>query len=990
MSVGGVQFENMGVENSKMSAKCPVIGRKHKHTKTTNRPRPKVLKICHLNLERGIVSKKGEIEAFLDEVKPDFFAVTEHGLNQNCLNGVILENYTVEASFCRESMKWGGVAIYKRLNCQVKVEVGKKVEFFEEEIFEASYISFTLNERSYLFICIYRSPSSCPFQFLTKLNDFLTSVSAYKNNVIITGDFNIDILSDKDECFEFKDIASSFGMKFLIDVPTRNRGDCGSCLDNFITNVANAQTEVVETFISDHLAIVLCLQQQDSSSDSLNFKCKYRCVNDANLQELKFRLGCESWDEVLSALDVNTKYQSFVSTLQYHIDIACPIKQRNEKPKCKTEWITEEITTMKQTVREAYDDWKMIKSDDLKARYNKLKADYRKLIRDSKAKYYSNLIQKAANPTIGAWKVINRNRPIQMKTVENITLKINNTKIESPKKVSNEFNKFFTNIAASIVPSAGSKNWSGFPKMGENVLKSFGVVTTEEVKKTVGMFLPKNSAGHDGITMKILKSCINEVVNPLTDIINKSFEEAVFPDEGKLAVIKPLFKKGEKTDMSNFRPISLLPTVTKILEKIACERIVEFLEKNYYFFSRQFGFRKKKSTKLALIKLVNEVIDHIEKGETAVGTFIDLTKAFDCVDCNILIEKLAAAGLADKVLEWAISYINNRKQRTAVVHKNSSGEVESYLSEEGIVTRGVPQGSTLGPIFFLIYINDIGDHVEESSLVNFADDTTLVTSGRSLEELQISTFVNINSISQYLSDMQLSINELKTKFLHFKTLQFEKRNPHFGINVMLGEEEIEEDLSAKCLGVVLDNNLKWDPHINELAAKLSTNLYIIRNLVSLLNLDFVKLAYYSLFETHIRYSIVLWGSSSKKNLEKIFKIQKKTIRCMLKQPPRFSCKPLFKKLKILTVPSLYILETILFVKKENIYHLPSHNYNTRHRNRFATTHRLALTETKADYMGQKFFHSLPEEIKNINKINKFKQSLVNYLVDKCYYELPEI
>jgi len=196
----------------------------------------------------------------------------------------------------------------------------------------------------------------------------------------------------------------------------------------------------------------------------------------------------------------------------------------------------------------------------------------------------------------------------------------------------------------------------------DKLLNSFGQITVKELKQFLAKFQPKNSTGHDNISMKLVKKCIDEIAEPLISVINQSFAEATSPEEDKLAIVKPLFKKGCKKEMKNYRPISLLPVISKIIEKIVCEKLMAFLEGKNCFSPNHFGFQKNKSTKLALINLMNYCFDRIENGETVVGTFVDLTKAFDGVDQHILIEKVAAAGVTGSALNWIVSYLDNRKQ----------------------------------------------------------------------------------------------------------------------------------------------------------------------------------------------------------------------------------------------------------------------------------------------------------------------------------------
>jgi hypothetical protein len=263
-------------------------------------------------------------------------------------------------------------------------------------------------------------------------------------------------------------------------------------------------------------------------------------------------------------------------------------------------------------------------------------------------------------------------------------------------------------------------------------------------------------------------------------LINESLKAGEFPDGGKLALVRPIFKKDNPHLPQCYRPISLLPSIAKVLEKVVCNRLLDFLEKNDLIFSKQFAFQRGKSTKLALIDFTNKCIDALERGETAIGCFLDLSKAFDCVNHVVLVEKLQRVGFQGTVLNWLISYISNRQQKTVIDYKSEGGGKQKVFSELGNCSAGVPQGSILGPILFLIYVNDISSHFSENSLTIFADDTTLFARNKSIEDLELETFLQLNSLAQYFSDIDLKINPDKTQFLHFSTHQRTMRSRRVG------------------------------------------------------------------------------------------------------------------------------------------------------------------------------------------------------------------
>lgn len=416
------------------------------------------------------------------------------------------------------------------------------------------------------------------------------------------------------------------------------------------------------------------------------------------------------------------------------------------------------------------------------------------------------------------------------------------------------------------------------------------------------------------------------------------------------------------------------------------------MNNNNLLFSNQFGYQKKKSTKLALINFINKCVDALEGGEAAIGCFIDLSKAFDTVNHKILLNKLVKLGIKGTVLNWFTSYLANRTHQTVIDFTRPGGQREQFASKLSYLQVGVPQGSILGPILFLIYINDIADYIPINSLTIFADDTSLFSRHKDLTLLEQENHILINELSQYFSELHLNINSKKSNYIFFSTDSKKRCMFREGVDapsVCLGEEFLETSETVDYLGVRLDGGLSWNDHVSKLANILSGNVFVLRNIATLNCLHLSRLVYFSLIESHLRYLIVLWGNSSKQNLMKIFVIQKRAIRAMLKLRPRDSCHQHFIDLSILTVPSLFMFESICYVKEHNLIQPHNHDYNTRNRHlNPSIQHRLKLFEIKPEFVGLKLFSKLPQGIRDINDIKKFKTQLKSYLLKGCFYNLP--
>lgn len=954
------------------------------------------LKIIHLNVQRGLDSKKDLIEVFLDEETPDIFCVTEHGLIEESIVNLHIENYTLKSYFCRNNIKWGGVAIFVRDDSLFGfLETSRVNDSSLETTFEIAELRLLVDNRVTICSVIYRSPDDSNFDaFLDKLEEYLIKTVSGNRLVMLTGDFNIDKAKNPSKFQVLTDLLNVFDLKIKIDLPTRISEKSASCLDNFLTNITDAECSVLEPLISDHKAIMFeMIANKKVKSEEL---IEMRCFSESNLTELRIRLGWEKWSHYYDINSVDEIYEQFITTICYYMDVACPMRKlkirTNQK---KLAWITDEIIAMKSQVQNSYANWTLTKCDRKKEDYVRLKKNYRDKITKAKSEHFLKEIKNSDNPCKSSWKIINNSRK-NKKTFENnnISLFEDGTLKEDPETVCNIFNTYFNGEAQNLIGLVGPVQVEPTEQIGHAKLDCFEPLTLKELNKIISSIKNKTSTGHDGISNKIIKLCIKEIEQPLLHLINTSLRQGIFPEGGKLAIIKPLHKKDCKNLPQNYRPISLLSSISKILEKAVCCRLMRYLEDNNLIFPKQFGYQKNKSTKLALIDFVNKCIDALESGEMAIGCFIDLSKAFDCVNHSILINKLVQLGVGERALSWLNSYLLNRKHQTMVNATLTSGERKHYLSQVAHVKMGVPQGSILGPILFLIYINNVSRFVPEESLTIFADDTSLFVKNKNLSCLENQTFVQLNALSQYFVDINLKINPNKSNYMFITTRQKRQNLMRAGTqtpSVLLDNEFLQESTFVDYLGVRLDEDLSWNDHVDKLAFTLSSNTFLLRNFAAFNNMALSKLIYFSLIESYIRYSIVLWGSSSKSNLKRIFTIQKRAIRYMTKLKHMETHKHKFLELQILTVPSLYMYEVILFVKEHNLIQSHQHSYSTRNREiNPSLQHSSKIFETKPSYIGVKYFTQLPQELKEIKDVVKFKNKLKSYLLEKCFYDLPEL
>lgn len=463
-----------------------------------------------------------------------------------------------------------------------------------------------------------------------------------------------------------------------------------------------------------------------------------------------------------------------------------------------------------------------------------------------------------------------------------------------------------------------------------------------------------------------MKSISDILIYPLTFLINLSISHGIFPDCLKLTSITPIFKKGDLSMPECYRPIAIVPILGKVMESCLVLQLYNYFNNNNLLYKHQYGFRPKHNTVLAIDTIVDFILNSFENKQIVASNLIDLSKAFDCISFDILFEKLSFYGIRNKELELIKSYLSGRKQKVIVNNVSSD-----YLD----VFAGVPQGSVLGPFLYLIFVNDMYCNIPVFSIL-YADDTTLLCSDYDFENVKHQLSDALAAAKLWFEANSLVINEDKTELIYFS----------------LKDVPVENNFNSviKLLGFSLDNHLSWEPHIMNLCKRLSRVVFLLRRLKLSVNVETLIMVYYGLFHSLINYGIRLWGNSC--HVSKVFLWQKKAIRVLENLTGRQSCKPSFKKLKILTVPSMYILSTLNHVK-QNIDSFSCqdsrHNYITRHRFNLVTPQvRLTKTLNSHIYQQIKLYNKLPLNIRNL-PFNSFKRVVTEWAKNEAFYSLEE-
>ena len=341
----------------------------------------------------------------------------------------------------------------------------------------------------------------------------------------------------------------------------------------------------------------------------------------------------------------------------------------------------------------------------------------------------------------------------------------------------------------------------------------------EELLTIVNSLKAGKSPGYDGVNNDIIKQVISAIIQPLIHVFNSSMLNGIVPENMKIAKVVPVFKKGDPQSFSNYRPISLLTSFSKILEKVIYVRTLEFFNKSKIFSNFQFGFREKHTTSHALLHFIDKISQAIDKKMHTIGIFLDYSKAFDTIDHEILLGKLSHYGVRGTALDWFKSYLADRKQFV------SSNGFDSGLQN---VTCGVPQGSLLGPLLFIVYINDFHFSSDILSFILFADDSSLYYSHKNSQTLLETVNFELSKVTLWIQANKLSLNLQKDKIICFLVIQSKCFQEMYRFNNVL----IDRVSSTKFLGLHIDEQMSWKIHVNHLYKTLSRNSGVIHKLKS--------------------------------------------------------------------------------------------------------------------------------------------------------------
>jgi hypothetical protein len=938
------------------------------------------LSFGHLNIA-SIRNKAASLHNYLIEFPFDVLALNETWLRPDETSSFLSSLHPSEYSLIsrpRQHGNGGGVAFLFK----------KFLKFSQLSIPGAPFQSLEViagaldnGNKRICFLNIYRPPSSSFALFMIEFQSILETFISCPSELIISGDFNIHIDNPTDNhSGQFINLLTSFDLKQHMNAPTHH---LGHTLDLLITRSESNSVSLAscnDSYLSDHLTIT-CSIDFTFKAPSSKKRIKYRPwkLLDINTFKLKILASPLLNSPPMSAEEYANQFQLDINNI---LDELIPEKTKIVTDRPSQPWFNKDISDARQRRSQLERAWRHSKlPSDLK-RFRKQCRYARKLVNNSKSEYFSNLINENLTSPKALWqslnKLLNRNKLSVF------------PHLNSPRELADKFIQFFADKIAGIrqkFTSSYEEDDLSFPKVSPPNFETLQPTTLNEIRQIV-FSSPSKQCLLDIMPTDILKQCFDVLGPVITDLVNLSLSSGHFPSSFAKAVVLPLLKKSTLSpqEFCNYRPISNLNFISKIIERVVLGRVNSHLSMHNLLLPHQSAYRKFHSTETALLAVHNNVINAMDNGKVTALIMLDLSAAFETVDHNILFHRLEHwFGITGIALEWFKSYLQDRTQSVCC------NGVHSKLNT---VKFGVPQGSVLGPLLFTLYTTPLGSLMSRFSVDYhlYADDSQLFvsfsdkTSSSSLENLSAC----LHEIQSWMCNNKLALNASKTEFLLLGTPcqlnKFDNINSVSFDDILIAREE-----SVRNLGIIFDKSMSFDNHINHICKITHMQIRDIRRVRDVVPKSALIPLANALVTSRLDYCNSLYNGIAKTNLQKLQRIQNSIARAITKTPKYNHITPVLKNLHWLPVEQRIKFKTSLLVYKilqtgqpqylKSMLNRPKHSHSTRFSSSLLDVPRTntELGKRAFSVAGPKIWNSLPLSVRSANSLSAFKSRLKTHL-----------
>jgi hypothetical protein len=749
----------------------------------------KTHKLSVLNVNcRSINNCLNDLRSVAKEIKPLIVNAVE--IWNPKLPSLKIIGYSPPELKIRVDKKGGGLAIW--VKDTIRYELLENINKLKLKTVEHLAIEIEIGSKKIVIINVYRPPNAKVENSMIDLETLFKAAAELNKPILATGDFNINLLNDCSITRQYISLLEKYQLHQIVKEPTRITSKSETLIDHtIISPKIVAYAGVTEHRISDHqivLSWAMPIKNTCNTSEKDNSKtCREKQDVEATNKNLN-QIDWEEWWETIRENNSNDIFKDLHQIITKNIVTTTKKTSRREPRK---PWVSNNTIKLKQKLEIKRRKFLKTRTVTAEINYTNLVSAYKKSQRNDSQNYYKNKLQLAQSNSKKVWDVINEvlERKVTNSAGNSMQfLQIENKKLESKTDISNGFNQYYKEMAPKLAKTIEKpeKPYNHFLQNVSKPTEIFNLESTNEdsVMEIISSLTPKTSSGFDKISNKLLKIIAPNIVAPLTKAINKSIHEGVFPQILKTAKLQPLHKSGDRALPSNYRPISQLSSISKVLEKTATKQFTAHLNRENIISSKQFGFRKQHSTIHPLLITRDFIEKSRNLGNFTILVTLDLSKAFDTVNTEkILPDKLAHYGCSEKTENWFKSFFRDRSQYvTWEDHESETTELHNI---------SVVQGSSIGPQCFSIYINDLAEATKFKTIL-FADDTNLILSGKNLKELAARANNELESVRQYMAANKLSLNVKKTVFMVFNPVKKGEKRTEEDLQIVIGQQKLEE------------------------------------------------------------------------------------------------------------------------------------------------------------------------------------------------------